>query len=706
MGLTEQRHLAAIMFTDLVGYSTLTQRNEKLALELLEEHRRLFRELFPKFEGREVETTGDGFLVEFGSSLAAARCAIEMQRAISTRNLSAALDRQIQVRIGIHVGDVVHKDGHVLGDGVNIAARLQPLAEPGGICISVDVARQIQHNLEAAVVSIGQAALKNIRLPMEICRIVLPWEKQEVARSAEVHQPEKATAPRSQRKWALALLAIVSIAIVSAGVWWTKQRFGAASNPTAESQGTIAPVTPAAPDTKSVAVLPFVNMSSDKENDYLSDGLSEELCTALAQVRGLRVPARTSCFVFKGKTDDIQKIGQLLHVANVLEGSVSQSGNKLRITVQLINVADGFHLWATNYDRDMSDLLALRSEIAQQVVAAMRVQLLHGEREQLAKKETQNPEAHRLYLLGCSLWNQRTADGVKRALDYFEQALVQDPNYALAQVGVANCYLMLPEYAGVPSTEAMPKARAAALTALKLDDTLGEAHAVLANIRMSGWDWQRAEAECRQAIELAPNYATAHQWYAGCLRDLGRFDEATREIQRAQELDPLSPIIIVNVGSIFYRQGHYDQDIAACRAALELNPNFRAAHEMLGEVYLMKQRYSEAITEFQTMRESIGNVPFGLGTLGYAYGRSGRVDEAGKVLDELTGYLGKGYEVRYDIALVYNGLGDRERTLDWLEKAFEAHSDGITVLDYYPLWQNIHSEPRVHAMLKKMGMEK
>jgi class 3 adenylate cyclase len=226
MSSTEQRHLAAIMFTDLVGYSALTQRNEKLALELLEEHRRLFRELFPKFEGREVETTGDGFLVEFGSSLAAARCAIEMQRAISTRNLSAAPDRQIQVRIGIHVGDVVHKDGHVLGDGVNIAARLQPLAEPGGICISEDVARQIQHNLEAVVVSIGQAALKNIRLPVKVCRIVLPWEKQEAARSAEVQQPEKPMAPRSQWKWALALLAIVSIAIAGGGVWWTKQRFG------------------------------------------------------------------------------------------------------------------------------------------------------------------------------------------------------------------------------------------------------------------------------------------------------------------------------------------------------------------------------------------------------------------------------------------------------------------------------------------------
>lgn len=516
---------------------------------------------------------------------------------------------------------------------------------------------------------------------------------------------EAAGAERPKKKALPGAVALAVVALAGMGIWLYYFSGRLAKLETVPQTNAPPPVARAV-ESKSVTVLPFVNMSADKDNEYLSDGITEELCTALAQVRGLRVPARTSCFVFKGKTDDIQKIGQQLHVATVLEGSVSQSGQKLRITVQLINIADGFHLWATNYDREMGDLLALRSEIAKQVVAAMRVQLLPGEKEQLQKKGTENPEAHRLYLLGLSFWNQRTGDGLKKAIDYFEQALVKDPNYALAHVGLADCYVSLPEYAGVASQEAMSKADAAALTAIKLDDTLGEAHAALSFVRQNKWDWQGAEAEFRKAIELTPNYATAHHWYCIFLRSLGRFDEASREIQRAQELDPLSPVINANVGFVLNYEGHYDQAIAAYRTVLEVNPNFPLAHRGLGDAYLMKQMYSEAITEFQTARASAGNTPYGLGGLGCAYGLSGRVNEAGKVLDELTGFLQQGYEVQYDIALVYNGLGDREKTLDWLEKAGEAQTALMRDLKYDPLWQNLRSEPRFLALLKKMGLEK
>jgi len=715
---TEQRKLAAIMFTDMVGYSALAQRSETLALELLEEHRRLLRALFPRFNGTEIKTIGDAFFVEFQSALEAAQCAIEIQRALAKRNTDCSPDRHIQVRVGIHIGDVVHREGDVYGDGVNIASRIEPLAGPNGICISMDVERQIRHALEARLEKLGPTELKNIRVPMELFRIVLPWETQRSSRREEAlfkgasQNSEGGTRSQSRLMSAatkFGWVAVLALFAVAVG-WWLVHQSGkatkqVASSPSASTSPAGSSASPA-PDQKSIAVLPFVNMSSDKDNEYLSDGITEDLCTALTQVRGLRVPARTSCFVFKGKTDDIQKIGQQLHVATVLEGSVSQSGNKLRITAQLISVADGFHLWATNYDREMSDLLALRSEIAQQVVAAMRVQLLPGERQQLEKKGTENPEAHRLYLLGRSFWNQRTGDGLKKALDYFEQALVKDPNYALAHVGLADCYVVLPDHAGVPTKEVTPKARAAALTALKLDDTLGEAHAALANIRQMEWDWQGAEAEYRQAIELAPNYATAHHWYSILLRDLGRFDEASREIQRAQELDPLSPIINVNVGLSQYFQGHYDQAIAMYRTVLDMNPNFRPAQVNLGSAYLTKRMYSEAITEFQTLRASVGDVPLGLAGLGYAYGISGRVNDAGKVLDELTGFLQRGYEVQYDIAFVYNGLGNHEKALDWLEKAVETQADVMSGLKVAPDWQNLRSEPRFMALLKKMGLEK
>jgi TolB-like protein/Flp pilus assembly protein TadD len=558
----------------------------------------------------------------------------------------------------------------------------------------------VQNNLQATVVKMGEAELRNIRLPMEICRIVLPWEKHAPA-------PVKSGSPEHPIKKAFPLvLALVVVALGGIGIWLYYFSGRLAKLETAPQTNAAPPVARAL-ESKSVAVLPFVNMSADKDNEYLSDGITEDLCTALTQVRGLRVPARTSCFVFKGKADDIRKIGQQLNVATVLEGSVSQSGDKLRITAQLISVADGFHLWATNYDREMSDLLTLRSEIAQQVVAAMRVQLLPGEKQQLEKKGTDSPEAHRLYLLGLSFWNQRTEDSVNKALDYFGKALVKDPNYALAHVGLADCYIVRDDY-GFPTKEASNKASAAALTALRLDDTLGEAHAVLASARWLNWDWTGAEAEFRRAIELTPNYATAHHWYSHLLRELGRFDEATREIQRAQELDPLSPIINVVVGRTLDFQGHYDQAIAIYRAGLELNPNFRWAHDLLGRAYMMKQMYSEAIMEFQTVRASAGNTPFGLGNLGYAYAISGRVNEAHKVLDELTGFLRRGYEVQKDIAFVYQGLGDRERSLDWLEKALEAHAQArwLPELKYDPLWQNLRSEPRFVALLKKMGLEK
>jgi serine/threonine protein kinase/TolB-like protein/Flp pilus assembly protein TadD len=464
------------------------------------------------------------------------------------------------------------------------------------------------------------------------------------------------------------------------------------------------PAVPQAGAPKSVAVLPFVNLSSDKENEFLSDGITEELCTALTQVKGLRVPARTSCFVFKGKTDDIRKIGQQLHVATVLEGSVSKAGNKLRISAQLINIADGFHLWATNYDRELSDLLALRSEIAQQVVAALKVQLLPGEEQQLEKKPTVNPEAHRLYLLGRFFWNQRSAEGLKKAMDYLKQALTQDPNYALAYVGLADCHLVLTEYAGVPSKETIPKARVAALKALELDNTLGEAHAALAGVKEDEWDWTGAEAEFKRAIDLSPNYATTHHWYSMCLRQMGRFEEASREIQRARELDPLSPVINASGGLLLCFNRHYDEAIAECCKVLELNPNFCLVHSILGRAYVMKGMVTKATGEFQIGRTLAGNSPFGLGDLGYVYAVSGKTAEAHKVLDELKRFLQQGYEVQVDVALVYHGLGDREQTLNWLEQALDARTVLLDDLNCDPIWQNLRSEPRIIALLKKMGL--
>src|SRR4029077_7547736 len=306
---TEERKLAAIMFTDMVGYSALAQRDDKVALELLEEHRRLLREIFPRFHGTEIKTIGDAFLVEFGSALEAAQCAIEIQRTLATRNHDVTLDRRIELKIGIHIGDVVHRNGDVYGDGVNIASRIEQLAGAGGICVSMAVERQIRNALEARFEKFGSADLKNIKLPMDLFRIVLPWEK-----------GNEPTAKRTSKKSpVLVPVAILAMLVLLAGWWWMQRSSKNQGLPAAPHAVPTAPAT--VPDQKSVAVLPFVNLSDDKGSEYFSDGVSEELLTVLQKIPGMHVAARTSAFSFKGKNATAQEIGQKLGVAHLVEGS-------------------------------------------------------------------------------------------------------------------------------------------------------------------------------------------------------------------------------------------------------------------------------------------------------------------------------------------------------------------------------------------------
>src|SRR5438552_10611346 len=368
MSADEQRRLAAIMFTDMVGYSALAQRDDKLALELLEEHRRLLREIFPRFHGTEIKTIGDAFLVEFGSALEAAQCAIEIQRTLAKRNHDVTSDRRIEVKIGIHIGDVVHREGDVYGDGVNIASRIEQLAGAGGICVSMDVERQIRNALEARFEKFGSAELKNIKLPMELFRIVLPWEtgtKAEVGASRNFSK--KSSFP-------VTAAAVVLVSLLFA--WWFMHRSSQNSQPAATVRANALPASPpTAPDQKSVAVLAFVNLSDDKGSEYFSDGISEELLTVLQKIPGLHVAARTSAFSFKGKNATAQEIGEKLGVANLVEGSVRRSGQTVRIAARLSRANTGEEQWSESYNRDLKDVFAVQSEIAQTIVVQLRGKL-------------------------------------------------------------------------------------------------------------------------------------------------------------------------------------------------------------------------------------------------------------------------------------------------------------------------------------------
>jgi adenylate cyclase len=692
---SEQRRLAAIMFTDMVGYSALAQRNETLALELLEEHRQILRSIFPRFDGAEIKTIGDAFLVEFHSALEAAQCAIEIQRALAKRNHDVARERCIELRIGIHIGDVVHREGDVYGDGVNIASRIQPLAGVGGICVSMDVERQIRSALGTRFEKLAPIELKNIQLPMDLFRLVLPWEKDVPPKEA---RREKGIRGGYQNVLPWATAALLLLAMIGGWIWWS----------TSKTRTTTPPVI-GAPGLKSVAVLPFVNMSADKENEYLSDGITEDLCIALTQVKGLHVPARTSSFVFKGKTEDIRKIGEQLNVATVLEGSVSKAGNKLRITAQLINVADGFHLWANNYDREMTDILEIRSDISRRVVDALKVQLGMEEAQRLAKKPTETSEAYEVYLLGRYELNKFTEAGFTKSVGHFKQAMALDAAFALAPAGLAEAYNLLGYWNYLPPNEAFPDSKRAALQALKLDPALAEAHTALAFSQYEyEWLFKEAEHEFREGIRLNPGSATARLGFAEFLLDMQRFREVEEQLERARELDPLNIRISFDLAAKFFCERRFDDAIDQLVKTISMDPENALPYGLLGAVYYQKKMPAQAFSAWDksdTLEGVFSQQE--MVELRKTYQTGGLSAYFQKQSELLRKHLAQGkYRSPLIIALNYTFARSDSEALDWLERAVQEHATWLPELKTDPSWDALRSYPRFIALLKKIGLEK
>lgn len=457
----------------------------------------------------------------------------------------------------------------------------------------------------------------------------------------------------------------------------------------------------------SIAVLPFVNVGADPNTEYLSEGLTENLINNLTKLSKLRVVPRSTVFHYKGKESDPLKVGRELNVRAVLTGKITQRGDNLNIQTELLDVKEEAQLWGEQYNRTISGMLTLQGEISKEVARKLRLRMSGEEEKQVGKHVTENSEAFQLYLKGRFYWNKRRAEDLKKAVDYFNQAIDKDPSYALAYAGLAQTYVILPQYAGVSPKEFIPKGEAAAKKALEIDETLAEAHAVLGLIQYTyEWDWAGAEREFKRAIELNPNSPTNHQWYNIWLSSQGRLDEAMKEIKRAQELDPLSLIINVNVGDVLRLMRQYDKAIEQYRMTLELDPNFPIAHIWLGSIYEQKGMYDEAITEFQKVRALVGNSPFGLSSLGHTYALVGRRSDALKVIDELQELSKHGYSVAFDIALVYTGLGEKEKAFEWLDRAYEEHSFELRGLKVHPEWDNLRSDPRFTALLKKIGLGK
>ena len=455
---------------------------------------------------------------------------------------------------------------------------------------------------------------------------------------------------------------------------------------------------------KSIAVMPFANEGGNAEAEYLSDGMTETLISNLSQLSNLSVKARSSVFRYKGQETSPQTIGRELNVQAILNGRVAQRGDQLTLTLELVDAQTENVIWSEQYNRTQADLVALQSEIARDVSAKLKTRLSGADQQKLMKSYTVNPEAYQLYLKGRFYWNKRTGESLKKSIEYFNQAIEKDPNYALAYAGMADAYSLIPGYSAGPPQEYLPKAKAAAMKALEIDNTLAEAHTALANA-LYDYDWNFAESnrEFQRAIELNPNYPTAHHWYGENLAVLGRFDEGIAQLKLAQELDPLSLIINADLGEVYTYARQYDNAIEQLRKTIEMDQGFYYAHWRLGLVYEMKGSNQEAIAEYRKARQ-LDDDPFVLALLGHAYAVSGERAEALKTVEQLKEISQQRYVSAYSFSVLYGGLGEKDQAFQWLEKAYQDRADDLRQLKVDPLLDNLRSDPRFTDLVRRVGL--
>jgi len=619
----EQRRLSALMITDMVGYTRLSQRDERLALRLLSEHNDVIRDSVASHGGREVKHTGDGFFVEFPSALQAVSCSIDIQRRLYDRNAKAEAVNRFQVRIGLHVGDVVHREGDVFGDGVNITSRIEPLALPGGVCLSQSVQAQVWNKIDRPLTSLGPKELKNVELPMEVFRVVLPWE-------------EKKKEEEEARKKGL--------------------------------------------DRTRLAVLPMVNISQDPDDVYFADGMTEELIYTLSRIKGLRVIAQTSVMTYRDSTKTIREIGRELKVGTILEGSVRKAGERVRITIQLIDVQSEEHLWSERYDRELADVFEIQSEISVEVAKGLKSLLKEHaeaaaapEEKKVKEKPTQRLDAYTAYLKGRHFWKRRTKAAVLQALEKFEFAVEVDPGFAKAYSGIADCYGVLANHGHESNEVALPKAKDAAKKAIELDPNLAEAHASLglAYLQFKS-DPVKAEAEFKEAIRLNPSYATARQWYSMALHTQIRLEEALEHALKAIELDPLAHIMHINAANTLSGLGRHEEAREHYQRAIELEPDYESTYADLANADAALWNWCGAEETLHAALERNPNnaeAQVGMATLQLILGHE---EEALAAATKARAIEPDSAHVKSEFAQVLRGARRTEEAIDLLEEVLRS----------------------------------
>ena len=708
--------IAHVLFIDIVGYSKLliTQQTEWLGkLTVLVRETEQFQEADKK-GGLVRIPTGDGLALVFRDSPEApAQCAMELNRRLKAHP-------ELQVRMGIHSGpinEVVDVNGHinVTGAGINVAQRVMDCGDAGHILLSHRIADDLEqypqwrpclHDLGPCEVKHGQQ-LNLVNLYTN--EVGNPSVPEKLRRHQE--PAIRGTAEKSARRVLPFALAGIAIAIV-VGFFVLQVNRRSTSRPGPAG----APMSPAEVTEKGIAVLPFENLSQDPENAYFADGIQEEILTRLAKISDLKVISRTSASKFGSSKDNLREVAGKLGVAHILEGTVQKSADQVRVNVQLINATSDAHLWAETYDRKLTDVFAIETEIARVIADKLRAKLTGREEAAISSQPTENSEAHQLYLKGRYFWNKRTSDGLRKSISYFNQAIEKDPVYGPAYAGLADAYSVLPNYSQTPGKEAYPKAEAAALKALEIDDNLAEAHISLANIRV--WHkWGRvAEPEFKKGLQLDPNYSTGHQWYSIYLSVTGRPDEAISEMEKARELDPFSIIINTELGCPYLYSKQYDRAVEYFEKAVEMEPDFPFAHFALAEAYDRIGRYKEALSEHEKAvalgrREGAIDLPgtdapkawYALtGPLQKAYRALGESDYWQKRLDSTKRLYDQGTVPASAVAGIYAILGENEQALTWLEKAFEESDDFLVFLNIQPQFEPLHSDPRFHTLVEKI----
>jgi TolB-like protein/lipoprotein NlpI len=636
------------MLTDIVGYTAMAQRNEALTLELLAQHNDILHRLFAEYEGCEIKCTGDGFLAEFESPVRALECALAIQSALAQHFADSAPDQSLQVRIGIHLGDIVHQDSDVFGDGVNVTSRIEPLAEPGGICITRQVHDHVWNRVDARFRRIGMKHLKSLRKPVNVYR-VLPSVEGGGGKHLE---------------------------------------------------GT---------DRTRIAVLPFSNTSPDPADAYFADGMTEELIYTLSKIQGLHVIAQTSVMQYKDSPKAISEVAAELDVGSVLEGSVRKADDTVRITVQLIEPITQEHIWAERFDRRFEAVFDIQSEIAQHVAEALQVQLLARDHEQIAKKSTENLEAYTLFLRGRLFWNRRTPDSLNRAVALFRKAIDLDPHYALAHAGLADTLVLMPGFfSNVSSALTYPQARDAALCAIELDEALAEPHTTLGLVlSLYEFDFEEADRQFELAISLRPNYATAHHWRAILHLLRQRFDKAERGYHRALALDPLSAIVNADLGQFFYYSRQFDRAEAQLRDTLDIEPRFPYALTFLALTLLQKGEPEAALAE---LAKAESWTPEGIPWMGWAYGLAhcmlDQQDLVQDLLDRLLAKQQEAYVAPCHLAFLHFAMGQIDQGAAYLSQAFD-EQDGYLMYVFVDPFSRLYAlHPEVIRTAKRIHAER